>query len=43
MPPDARATFDEDTLPNLAPLKAFVVGSESNSSRTHTRFFLKIG
>ena len=43
MPPDARATFDRDTLPNLAPLKAFVVGSDGNSGRTHTRFFLKIG
>ena len=43
MPSDARAAFDRDTLPNLAPLKAFVVGSEGNSSRTHTRFFLQIG
>ena len=43
MPPDQRANFDRYTLPNLAPLKAFVVGSEGNSSRTHTRIFLKIG
>jgi hypothetical protein len=41
--PQQQAAFDHDTLPNLAPLKAFVVGSEGDSSHTKVRVFLKIG
>lgn len=43
MPAEDQATFDRDTLPNLAPVKAFVVGSEGDSSHTRVRVFLKIG
>jgi hypothetical protein len=43
MPSEQRAAFDRDTLPNLAPLKALVVGSESDSSHQRVRVFLTIG
>jgi len=43
LPPDAQAAFDRDAAPNLAPLKAFVVGSDGDATHDHVRIFLKIG
>ncbi len=42
MSPEDKAAFDRDTMPNLAPLKALVVGSESDASHERVRVFLKI-
>jgi hypothetical protein len=43
MPAEAKAQFDSEVMPNLAPLKAVVVGSESDTSHARVRVFLKIG
>jgi Protein of unknown function (DUF3352) len=43
MPAGDQAAFDRDSMPNLAPLKAFVAGSEGDSSHLRVRIFLKIG
>ena len=41
--PAEQAAFDRETMPNLAPAKAFVVGSEGDASHVRVRIFLKIG
>jgi Protein of unknown function (DUF3352) len=43
MPPQQRTNFDRITLPNLAPLKALVIGSESDTNHERVRIFLRIG
>ena len=43
MPSQDRAEFDRVLMPNLAPLKAVVVGSESDTSHARVRVFVKIG
>jgi hypothetical protein len=42
LPSDAAATYDRDIAPNLAPLKAFVTGSESDEQHQTIRMFLQI-
>ena len=43
LPPGDQAGFDLRVMPNLAPLKALVVGSEGDASHARVRVFLKIG
>jgi hypothetical protein len=43
MPSQDRSEFDRVVMPNLAPLKAVVVGSESDTSHARLRIFVKIG
>jgi hypothetical protein len=43
LPAQQQAFFDQNTLPNVAPLKALVVGSESDSNHERVSVFLKIG
>ena len=42
LPPDLQGTYDEDVAPNIAPLSAFVIGSESDEHRQTLRMFLQI-
>ena len=42
LPPDAQATYDRDVAPNLAPISAFVIGSESDEQHQTVRMFLQI-
>jgi len=42
LPPDERAQFDRDIAPNLAPIKAFVTGGESDSSGSRQRTVLLV-
>jgi hypothetical protein len=42
LPPDAQAAYDQEVAPNLAPLKAFVVGGESDEQHQTIRVFLQI-
>jgi hypothetical protein len=42
LPPADQATYDQDVAPNLAPITAFVVGSESDEQHQTVRMFLQI-
>jgi hypothetical protein len=42
LPPTEQATYDQDVAPNLAPVTAFVVGSESDEQHQTVRMFLQI-
>jgi hypothetical protein len=42
LPPEAQAAYDRDVAPNLAPIHAFVVGSESDEQHQTVRMFLQI-
>ena len=42
LPTADQATYDEDVAPNLAPITAFVVGSESDEQHQTVRMFLQI-
>ena len=42
LPPEAQAAYDRDVAPNLAPITAFVVGSESDEQHQTVRMFLQI-
>jgi hypothetical protein len=42
LPPEAQAAYDKDVAPNLAPITAFVVGSESDEQHQTVRMFLQI-
>jgi hypothetical protein len=42
LPSDAQATYDTDVAPNLAPVTAFVFGSESDEQHQTVRMFLQI-
>jgi hypothetical protein len=42
LPPDAQAVYDRDVEPNLAPISAFVIGSESDEQHQRIRMFLQI-
>ena len=43
LPPEAQAAYDRDVASNLAPIRAFVVGSESDEQHQTVRMFLQIG
>jgi hypothetical protein len=42
LPPDAASTYDREIAPNVAPLKAFVTGGESDEQHQTIRMFLQI-
>lgn len=42
LPPDDQAFYDADVAPNIAPITAFVVGSESDEEHQTIRMFLQI-
>lgn len=42
LPPEAQAVYDRDVAPNLAPITAFVIGSESDEQHQRVRMFLQI-
>jgi hypothetical protein len=42
LPPEEQAAYDRDVAPNLAPISAFVVGSESDEQHQTVRMFLQI-
>jgi len=42
LPPADQATYDQNVAPNLAPITAFVVGSESDEQHQTIRMFLQI-
>ena len=42
LPPDAQQTYDEEVAPNLSPITAFVIGSESDEEGQTLRMFLQI-
>jgi hypothetical protein len=42
LPPSDQATYDQDVAPNLAPITAFVIGSESDEQHQTVRMFLQI-
>ncbi len=42
LPPQEQAVYDRDVAPNLAPITAFVVGSESDEQHQRIRMFLQI-
>ncbi|MEP6477235.1 MAG: DUF3352 domain-containing protein [Actinomycetota bacterium] len=42
LPPDVQAIYDRDVAPNLAPVTALVVGSESDEQHQRLRVFLQM-
>jgi hypothetical protein len=42
LPPQAQAIYDRDVAPNLAPISALVIGSESDEQHQRIRMFLQI-
>jgi hypothetical protein len=42
LPAEAQAAYDEDVAPNIAPITAFVIGSESDEQHQTVRMFLQI-
>jgi hypothetical protein len=42
LPAEAQAVYDREVRPNLAPISAFVIGSESDEQHQRTRMFLQI-
>jgi hypothetical protein len=42
LPPEAQAFYDREVAPNLAPVSAFVIGSESDEQHQRVRMFLQI-
>jgi len=42
LPPEARRAYDEEVAPNLSPITAFVIGSESDEEGQTLRMFLQI-